>query len=176
MSLNFKLLRLQAKLTLEEAAREAGVTRGYLSKVERGLAQPSVGTALRLAKLLNVDVETLFGDPRGNEAVVVTRARDQKPNSDVKGMPRLVAGKRQGRRMIAFVMTPGMSPSPRDPMSQHEGEELLYVLEGRVTLTLPNRVEHLEKGDCVQFNSAVPHKVENQPGSEAEILIVVDSE
>ena len=73
MSLSFKLLRLRANLTLEEVAQAAGVTRGYLSKLERGLVKPSVGSALKLAKILNVPVEDLFGDAKTEEAIVITR-------------------------------------------------------------------------------------------------------
>lgn len=176
MSLSFRLLRIRANLTLEEVARATGVTRGYLSKVERGLVKPSVGSALKLAKVLNVSVDDLFGDAETSEAVVVTRANASNSQTDVRGAPRLVAGTRYGHRMVAFVVRPGLPEAHGHPMSHHDGDELLFVLEGRVSLKLPNRTEVLERGDCVQFNGAVPHKLTSLSGPDAEVLIVIRTE
>lgn len=173
MSLSFKLLRLRANLTLEEVAQAAGVTRGYLSKLERGLVKPSVGSALKLAKILNVPVEDLFGDAKTEEAIVITRREAASPLADMMGAPRLIASTRGGHKMIAFVVRPGLSEEPNHPMSQHEGDELLYVLKGRIGLQLPSRSEELEPGDCVQFNGAMPHKLTSLSGEEAEVLIVI---
>lgn len=176
MSLSFKLLRLKANLTLEEVARATGVTRGYLSKVERGLVKPSVGSALRFARALNVAVEDLFGDQQENETVIITRAGEASPQPGMKGAPRLVAGSRGGQKMIAFVIRPGLAQERNHPMSHHEGEEILYVLDGRVSLKLPNRTEILERGDCVQFNGAVPHRLDASEDEGAEVLVVIRTE
>lgn len=173
MSLSFKLLRLRANLTLEEVAKATGVTRGYLSKIERGLVKPSVGSALKLAKVLDVSVDELFGDPEADETVVVTRATSGTTQATLRGAPRLVASTRGGNRMVAFVVRPGETPEQNHPMSHHEGDELLFVLEGRVRLELPNRTEDLERGDAVQFNGAVPHKLTSISGGDAEVLIVI---
>ncbi|MCA0417541.1 MAG: XRE family transcriptional regulator [Proteobacteria bacterium] len=173
MSLSFKLLRLRGNLTLEEVAQAAGVTRGYLSKVERGLVKPSVGSALKLAKILNVPVEDLFGDAQTSDSIAITRAHAANPPPDMMGAPRLVASTRSGQRMIAFVVRPGLSDEPNHPMSHHEGDELLYVLNGRVSLQLPSCTEELAKGDCAQFNGAVPHKLTSLTGEDAEVLIVI---
>ncbi|MDE1568952.1 helix-turn-helix domain-containing protein [Aquabacter sp. P-9] len=173
MSLSFKLLRLRANLTLEEVAQATGVTRGYLSKIERGLVKPSVGSALKLAKVLNVSVDELFGDAETGDAVVVTRAGEGTPQDTLRGTPRLVASTRGGHRMVAFVMRPGEAREQSHPMSHHEGDELLFVLGGRIRLELPSRVEDLERGDAVQFNGVVPHKITSLSGDEAEVLIVI---
>ncbi|RZM20403.1 MAG: cupin domain-containing protein, partial [Pedobacter sp.] len=44
-------------------------------------------------------------------------------------------------------------------MGHHEGEEIIYVLKGAITLQLADRSEALEAGDCAHFNAAVPHKI-----------------
>lgn len=176
MSLNLKLLRVQANMTLEEVAQATDMTRGYLSKIERGLAQPSVGAALKLAKVLGVPVEDLFGEQPGHEAVTITRASTARANSEFQGFARMVAGTRPGHRMVAFVLKPGNTRTRRHPMSRHEGEELLFVLSGRVNLQLASRGELLERGDCAHFNSAVPHKITASGGEEAEVLIVISTD
>ncbi|MGK9522668.1 helix-turn-helix transcriptional regulator, partial [Salmonella enterica subsp. enterica] len=49
-------------VTLESLAEKSGMTKSYLSKVERGLNTPSIAAALKLAKALNVKVEELFSE------------------------------------------------------------------------------------------------------------------
>ena len=49
MALNLKFLRVQSGLTLEQLASDSGLTRSYLSKVERGISKPSIESALKLS-------------------------------------------------------------------------------------------------------------------------------
>mgnify|MGYP002040807840 CR=1 FL=1 len=62
MSIRLKLLRKKLGVTLEALAEKSGMTKSYLSKVERGLNTPSIAAALKLAKALNVKVEELFAE------------------------------------------------------------------------------------------------------------------
>lgn len=173
MSLKLKILRVQANLTLEALAQATGMSRGYVSKIERGISKPSIGAALKLAKALRVPVEELFGEPGEHDPLRITRAENVKANVDFRGAPRVVAGTSPGHRMLAVLLKPGEQDSSPHPMSRHEGEELLYVVRGRVTLQLADRKELLGPGDCAHFNSAVPHKLLPAGGDEAEVLIVI---
>jgi transcriptional regulator with XRE-family HTH domain len=174
MSLKLKLLRVQANLTLEELASTVDMTRGYLSKIERGIATPSIGVALKLADALHVSVEELFGDADRRDAVEITRAAAAKTNPDVRGAPRVVAGSSKDHRMLAVVLKPGEAKGRRHPMSRHQGEELLFVLKGGVGLQLADRKERLGPGDCAHFNCAIPHKI-TADSDDAEVLIVISS-
>lgn len=175
MSEKLKILRVQSKLTLEELATAADLTRSYVSKVERGIATPSIGAALKLAHVLNVPVEHLFGSEPDTDTVTIVRAAAR----DAPGAPmgargsRLVASTSPGHRMLAFVLRPAEAKARDHPMSHHEGEELLYVLAGRVGLQLARRKEVLEAGDCAHFNSTVPHKITSLSGDDAQVLIVI---
>lgn len=173
MSIKLKLLRVQAGLTLEALAQAADLTRSYVSKVERGASTPSIGAALKLAKALNVPVEELFGEPSDTDPVTITRAADARAASPAQGKPRVVAGTSPGHRMLAFVLQPGVGRERGHPMSHHEGEEILYVLKGSITLQLANRSEALQAGDCAHFNSTVPHKITSLGDSPAEVLLVI---
>ncbi len=176
MSVKLKLLRVQANLTLEELARAVGMTRGYVSKIERGLSRPSIGVALKLAAALHVSVEQLFGEGAGRDAVTITRAAGAKARLDLRGAPCVVAGTRPGHRMLAVILRPGEARSRRHPMSRHQGEELLYVIRGSIGLQLADRRELLGPGDCAHFNCAIPHQIMPAGRNDAEVLIVIAAE
>ena len=76
MSVRIKLLRRQHGLSLEQLAQRSGLTKSYLSKVERGLCTPSISSALKLAQALAVDVALLFGSPTDDSQLCITRAGD----------------------------------------------------------------------------------------------------
>jgi quercetin dioxygenase-like cupin family protein len=128
---------------------------------------------LKLARALKVPVEELFGEPSETDPVTITRISDPRARNPAQGEPRVVAGTSPGQRMLAFVLQPGKERGRGHPMSHHEGEEILYVLKGRIHLQLANRTEALEAGDCAHFNSAVPHKITSIGEEAAEVLLVI---
>jgi transcriptional regulator with XRE-family HTH domain len=167
MSVNLKLLRIQNGLTLESLAHAAGLTRSFLSKVERGLSTPSIGTALQLAKALGVSVEQLFGQDAPATSVSIARGA-----SIDAAFPQPIAGQITNGRLSAFVMRPSQN-AVRKPSSRHAGEELLYVLSGCIDLQLSDRTETLHAGDCAHFDSAIPHKATSLSKPEARLLLVI---
>src|SRR5688572_11955983 len=76
-----KRLRELKGITLEELAARTGLTKSYLSKVERGVSVPSISTALRLAEAFETGVGDLFGVTVSNNDFVVVRKDDRKPVS-----------------------------------------------------------------------------------------------
>ena len=58
-------------------------------------------------------------------------------------------------------------------MSHHEGEEILFILTGRIELLIGKRKEVLHPGDCVQYNSTIPHKLTALSSEAASALVVI---
>lgn len=81
MSIRLKLLRKNLARTLEALAEKSGMTKSYLSKVERGLNTPSIAAALKLAKAwLNVKVEELFSEDKVSlDSYSLVRSHDASP-------------------------------------------------------------------------------------------------
>lgn len=170
MSVKLKLLRLQAGLTLEELAQAAELTRSYISKLERGISMPSVGAGLKIAKALGVKVEELVGESAGDDPVAIYRASTKK---EVKGVPQLVSGTLPSHKMVAFVLTPNDESARNHPMSLHKGEEILFVLKGRINLRLAERTEKMRAGDSAHFNSSIPHRITSIGKHQASVLLVI---
>src|ERR1700733_15087752 len=73
--------RLAARMTMAEVAEQAGLTKGFVSKLERDLANVSVASLIRLCDALGVSVGSLFQTPKGE----VVR-RDTRPEINFGGL------------------------------------------------------------------------------------------
>ena len=57
--------------------------------------------------------------------------------------------------------------------NSHEGEEFLFVLSGKVEVFLDKYSDVLSEGDCIYYNSTIPHHVHSTEEREALILAVL---
>ncbi|MEU9080228.1 helix-turn-helix domain-containing protein [Kitasatospora sp. NPDC004745] len=180
MASRLRALRTQNRLSLEALAAQVGVTKSYLSKVERGISDPSISTALKLANALGVDVGRLFSDEVEPELVTVVRAGERTPlttGEAGRGAPRYegIATGLAGKRMAPFVMYPPTGRAAA-PFKSHAGEEFLFVHAGTAELEFPERTVPLGPGDSVYFNAAVPHRCRSTGDEPAVVLVVIHDE
>lgn len=175
MALNLKQLRVQRGLTLEQLAQHSGLTRSYLSKVERGISTPSIESALGISSALDISVEKLFGHDEGEgDPITIVRASNGAAK-DPDTYLTLVAGLNPNRTMRAFVVRPGSQSGRGRTTSHHDGEEILFVLKGKIEMLVGRQTELLGPGDCVHFNSSIPHKLTSLGSVPAAALVVVSS-
>ncbi|AZK97813.1 cupin domain-containing protein [Streptomyces sp. SID5473] len=168
-------LRKERLMTLDVLAERAGVTKSYLSKVERGHSVPSIAVGASLARALDVPLDTLFTDAEEVSDVTVTRAGDRQP---------LTSGEEPGSRYEGIAlragtkrMTPFMLYPPHDadplPFRDHPGEEFLFVHEGEIELYFPAKSVTLGPGDSAYFKATAPHKVGSLGTERAAVLLLV---
>lgn len=59
-----KACRLKKKITLARLAEKAGLTKGYLSKIENTRKAPPVSTLIILARVLGINVSDILGEKK----------------------------------------------------------------------------------------------------------------
>ena len=131
--MRLRLLRKQQGMTLATVAERTGLTKSYLSKLERGQSSPSLVVAFKLAGALGVDVETLFGEnPDPAELVTVVRAHERISieGPAEAGEPRYegIATGITGNLMVPFMLYPCRADEPWSPFREHEGQEFVFVI------------------------------------------------
>jgi transcriptional regulator with XRE-family HTH domain len=168
---NIRRLRMARGLTLDRLASLSELTRGYISLVERGLKMPSIAALLRLATALEVNV-THFFDPNSAPAAHYTlfRQEDRDVTKDAGFELIALAAGRTGKMMEPFLMSPPLKSAFR---ASHAGEEMLFVVQGRIAIKLDGEELTLSKGDCLYFSGETPHEVRSLGRQRAEILVVV---
>ncbi|MFD9075722.1 helix-turn-helix domain-containing protein, partial [Streptomyces lasiicapitis] len=142
-------LRRRAALTLEAAARAAGLSPAHLSRLETGRRQPSLPMLLALARTYGTTVSELLGEtPTDRDAIV--RAPDMEPTA-AGGWTYWQAGA-PGRGMQALrVHVPHGAQG--DIVRVHPGEEWLYVLKGRLRLRFGDTAHIHAPGDSARVDS-----------------------
>ncbi|MEV0171645.1 XRE family transcriptional regulator [Streptomyces sp. NPDC050803] len=168
MAPQLRALRRQASLTLEAAARAAGLSPAHLSRLETGQRQPSLPMLLSLARIYGTTVSELLGETVADRDAVV-RAADMEATA-AGGWTYWQAGA-PGRGMQALrVHVPHGTQG--DIVRVHPGEEWLYVLTGRLRLRLGDTVHRLAPGDSAHFDSLTPHRIAALDRDGVDLLFV----
>jgi transcriptional regulator with XRE-family HTH domain len=169
-------LRRQHGMTLDQLADSAGLTKSYVSKVERGLSIPSISTALKIAGTFDLSVGQLLGETQYDDAISVVR-RGERPSfmrggsSSGYDYEMLAPGKRF-KTMEPFIMRPPLKFQD-DRRFEHGGQEMVFVLSGAIELAFGSHNYTLNTGDCAYFDSHIPHRSRSLNGKVAQVLVVV---
>jgi len=172
-----RALRKAKKLGLVQLGEHSGLSPGLLSKIERGQLVPTLPTLLRIALVFGVGLEYFF-DPGERPAVAVVRRKDRVrlPDRPGAGAPAYVfesldfpVTERQMDAYLAEFPAGAPASAPHD----HAGAEFVYVIEGRLTITLGETAVELDAGDAVRFASEVAHSYRAAGGGAAQALVVV---
>jgi transcriptional regulator with XRE-family HTH domain len=177
ISRRIRQLRLQRGLSMGVLAKKAGFTKSYVSQIENLKREPTIGTLVTIAHALGVNVFSLIGGeklPEEEQAFAIVRARDRRkvdiPSAAAGTVYESINYKKKDRLMDAYVLTSATEFSDK-PMA-HEGQELLFLLEGREEVVYNDTTYLLEAGDCCYFDSSTPHGGRSVGERPSKILIV----
>lgn len=147
--------RQAQQLTIDEVARITGLTKGFLSRVERDITSPSVASLITLCGVLSISVGSLF------EEVDVQLVRaGTGPRINLGGIDsdeRLLTPRNESRmQVIRSVVAPGGHGGDQ-LYSVNADIETVHVLEGSLAVRFSDAEWVLEVGDSLTFNGHEPH-------------------
>jgi len=149
-------LRKDKRLTLEALAAGTGLNVSFLSKLERGQTSISVDNLRDVAHFLGVEMVHFFHGPERSSAVVTRKGKGtplQIANTDAVGESLIATT--SGSLQATLYSTP--KGQGRAAGFAHAGEELVYVLRGRVRYSVGSHEYVLNAGDSIWHRSAEPH-------------------
>jgi transcriptional regulator with XRE-family HTH domain len=164
-------LRTRRDLTLDELAARSGLTKSFLSRLESGGRQASIAAVLTLARVFEVSLAYFFDSPVAAEPCVIVRGADAEEKT-ANGL-KYAALSSAGRFSRLQPLRIRVSPSRRGTQHyQHKGEEWLYVLSGKLVLSLAGNTYDLGPGDAAHFNARLPHRLIAAGPEDAHVLLV----
>lgn len=173
-------LRENKGLSLQDMANRTGYSSALLSQVENHFISPPLGGLIKIAKALEVKVGTFFGDePRESYAIV--RKDERKHISRFASKEGVSYGysyeslgfDKKDRQMEPFLVTLEPATVKSEKLSSHDGEEFIFVLEGDMEAILGDHKDVLHPGDCIYYDSTIPHKVQCHREVPTKILAVL---
>jgi transcriptional regulator with XRE-family HTH domain len=169
------LLREQRRLlnlTLQEVADRAGITKGFLSEIERDKAVPSVATLMRLRDALSLSISSLF---RSSLPRVVRSHERQTIPFGGEGMVCSLVSARDAHRVT--VIWADLEPGGRsgaEPHSLDADEEVIIVVSGALEISVDGGESHrLRAGDSFNFDPRLPHRYENPSSSQVARVVCI---
>ncbi|MHC1742895.1 MAG: helix-turn-helix domain-containing protein [Syntrophobacteraceae bacterium] len=156
-----RAFRKKQDLTVNDLAKLTGLSTGMLSKIERGIASPSLATLRALSAALQVPVTAFF-----------RKFEEQRDATFVRAGEGLVIERRGTRaghqyQLLGHSLGKSISVEPylitlsREsevfPVFQHEGMEFIYMLEGRIDYRYSDKTYELNPGDSLFFDADAPH-------------------
>ncbi|WP_376870916.1 helix-turn-helix domain-containing protein [Albirhodobacter sp. R86504] len=172
-------LRKRQRMTGSDLATQAGLSVGMLSKIENGIISPSLNTLQILANALRVPLIQLFSgyeETRGAMHVKAGEGAEVDRGGTRAGHQYNLLG-HIGSNNSGVVVEPYLitlsTQSDRFPTFQHEGIEMLYMLEGVVDYRHGDQIYRLEPGDSLLFDSDAPHGPENLIELPARYLSII---
>jgi len=173
-----RAIRQERRLTLQQVGDAVGLSRSFLSQVERDEATLSLGSLKRIADALGIPMIALLehNSDRRSQKTAVGQGEDARQH---QGSVVRVVRKNQrkmlvwpGRTAKTYLLTPDFcgklevildveeaGHTSGEEYYSHEGEEFGIVLEGRYEVQVAKERFILEEGDSICFFSHLPHRV-----------------
>jgi len=168
-------LRDAMGLSVQDMAEKLGMEPEKVAAYESGSVEIPVSYLFKVAQECGIDLTVLISGAeahlrhsslvRKGEGLAVERRKDY----DYKSL----AYRFTGRRMEPFLIRVPARDAGEAHAAAHPGQEFIYMLNGRLEITLDGRTEVLEPGDSLYFNSETPHSLRALEGKDAEFIDVI---
>jgi len=165
--------REEAGLSLQALASRSGVAASTIQKVERRQMVPTIAVLLKIAHGLGRRPSEFLDDETPHVEVVHIRAAERRVHSD--------GGSGSVERLSADVIDPQLEAYrvehlPGGSMGKvpihFDGEQLIVVLSGALTLTIADQTHVVRAGDSIHWKARLPHSWKNESSEPARFIIV----
>jgi len=160
---NLKALRQGMGLSQKSLAGASGLSPTLISRIEGGLVMPSIATLQEIADRLKSDIGYFFKE-KETKSYVITRKGTRKVSQAKRGPKgkvtyglELLAEGMENPFMEPCIVTEYARAGEEFQLARHDGQEFIYVLEGKLELTLGEEKFTLNEGDAAYFLGEIPH-------------------
>jgi len=160
--------------SLTDLAERSGVSRGAISKIERGESSPTAGLLLRLADAFDLTLAGLLARAEGG-ADRLSRVADQPIWRDpASGYLRRQVFERPDHPIeLVRVELPAGARVGIPAASYRRIRQVVWVLDGEVTIEEGEEARRLGAGDCLAFGPPADSAFVNESASPCTYLVVV---
>lgn len=157
-----KKVRLEKGYTLKDVAGKSGYSKALISRIENGNVSPSINSLLKIASALDIKPHDLFLPAKDAEPTVVHKADRRKAKMDGGNVEvEFLTVQAGDKKVEPLLITLDRGASTGSELGGHNGEIWTMQIKGSMELTLGDKKQVLEEGDCAYFKTSVPHSFKN---------------
>jgi transcriptional regulator with XRE-family HTH domain len=172
-------VRTSKGMSLDVLAKKTRFAKSYLSEIETLKKEPPISTLSRIAFALDVDLPFLLTgeerhEPQAKKLSIVRKAErhaGQGPFGSRGYVYESLTHEKTDRLMDAYVVTIGPD-FPPEPFV-HEGQEVVYALDGTQEFVYDGETYFIEQGDCFCFDSDRPHFSRTVGQKMGKVLVIL---
>ena len=157
-----RIRRKELKLSMKEVAISSGLSIGFISQVERGLTSPSLTSLTSISNFLS--------QPKSKSPITRHKERDVYTINNNGLQYERLSDSFPGHILNSVIIHE--LPGYRTESVSHEGEEFFYILEGAITIYIDGKVNILETGDSLHFDSSKSHSAWNHTDKSTTLIHV----
>lgn len=168
-----KAIRLKHDMTIQELAQQSKVSSNMISRIERGLTIPSVEILMKLSRVFQKSINYFVEEVSATHEILflhpgdrVKTVYDDESNMHTESF---TSGLRDPQFMSFYCTIPKGGNSGVQNM-YHPGDELIYLLDGQLRVSIAGEVHLINPGDSLTFKSHLPHRWENVGPGEAKVI------
>ncbi len=160
--------RRALNMTLKALGELSNLSVGFLSQVERDQATPSLGALSMISKGLDVEMEFFVSSPAVHRGRTKNGERERFSVDESSLSYERLGADFAGKSLSSFIVI--VPPGYVSERVSHEGEEVIYILDGEITTYVENEEIVLGVGDSLHFRSTRTHSWANKVKVECRIL------
>ena len=169
-------LRAERAMSLEALAERSGVSRSMISLIERAETSPTAVVLEKLAAALNVTLASLFETPVSRSGPVARRSDQvswRDPGSGYVRRNVSPGGYPTPIQIVEIEFPPGAHVAYENESRQTPLHHQIWVLNGKIAVTVGDREYELGAGDCLAFVLDRPTAYRNRSRKLARYAVVV---
>jgi len=171
-------LREGKKVTLSVLGKKTGLSTSLLSKIENGKVASPVSTLSQIANSLNVGLNFLLDenqDQQDRKYVMVRKGegiRLDRGTEDFGLIYEMLAQQKLNKLMNPSILI--LENKREIPvLFTHPGEEIIFVLQGKMEFTYGKEKLRMQAGDFLYFDADRPHGGRNIGRGPLKVLMVI---
>lgn len=163
--------RQAQRLTIEHVAEATGLTKGFLSRVERDFTSPSVASLVTVCEVLAISIGDLFVAPSTH---LVRAAEGPRVSLGGEGIIERLLTERSERRLQVLHAEIKPFGKGEDELYTVDCEvDVLHIIEGELTLRFTSESYELSTGDTLSFPGREPHSWTNYSDKIVRVLWIL---
>jgi transcriptional regulator with XRE-family HTH domain len=166
-------LRKQKNLSLQQLAERAGISAAAIHRIERNGMVPTIATLMKIAAALNRSVAYFVDEETDDskQAILVRGDDRRRVYTSKSGLDLWGISGPYGRFFMAGALADVATKASSGPRPmEHPGEELVYVLAGKLSFDIDGDEFVLGPGDALHFRTDRPHRWWNTSRRPAQAL------